>query len=717
MASTLEIVEAGRKLRELGDFSAEDEAKLAAAEARISASVDAGRRLLADDQLSFDDFKKLKKAEITLGLRQPEGPGFGESAKRIAANPAAAAKVAGNLATKTSGRLATGIGQLARSAVRAVATPVRSAKAAKQLASETAQELASPEGVAAAIRGVADVTGLGGQGALQGLRLQALRKGIKISDADLKDFAEFEDARQRARKGKALGAGQLVGGFLLGGGRTAAGAAARGAGAAGAVTASQGGSPEDIVTAGLAGAALPGVAQGTGKLAGLASRPVTTRFPGAEGSAARAALGRIVENPEDVGRTVSQIGSRTGEPASLAAGLPEAEAAKFGQTVAVGAPETQQAIAAAVRRSTSGQGKRIVRKAGPTASADDIRTAANDRLDRVLQTQDRFGNKGLNLGSRSIPIPLNDVKRFSENPFFGSLPSVVRRKFGHAIDKKKSAVITLSQLDETRRAFDTSATRSTDSGKSFLDASGRIRELGIAKAPRYGEELAIFAEQQFRADAVKLGRAALSKSKTAKDTVKKAERLGKEAESLFDISARKRAKASRQGFVEGANSVIVSRAGRGPKASTALLRELVDSSEFKQKIASAFGGREAAGLVRTARADLKRTTALGIAGAAARQGAREALSNANLVNRVIEGSIIAGGKASGGFQATFAERLITALSVPKNVARRMARDALDPAQAPKLIKRLKARKVNDKQIVDLYRRSAIEAGIPVGEEQ
>lgn len=708
MPSLVETVELGRRLKAAGRLNDEDMANLAGAEAQLGAAVDKGRSSLTRDDFTFDDYKRLKRAETALGRRQPEGPGFVEAAGRIAAQPREAAGEAAQLGAKAGVNLARAGGAAFKGAAQAAAHPVATARAAGKAIAETAQDISTPEGALAAVRGVADITGLGAEAAKLGLRAQALRTGAQVSEQDIRDYAEFEDEKQRAQHGKALATGQLIGGAVLGGGRTLTGAAARAAGASAGVTASEGGTPEEIVAAGLTGAALPAAVTGVGRGVAIAARPLTSRLPGAEGPAARAALARIVKNPAAVEAERLRIsGATPGAPASLVEALPDEQAAKLGHVAAVGAPETAATLQAATQRVVreAGEGVAQAAEAGTVPrAAEAVREEASDKLTRLLRKEDKLGRPGTSLAARPVTLPQALTDSFSENGIIGSLPVAIRKKFSTVGASK----LPLDDVDKIRRIFDKVARSSPEKGQAFRDAADAVEEAASGQVKEYGRGLQDYARAQRRADGIEEGRAAFG-SPTG-EAAARADRLRTEAVKTADKEARTRAKAKFAGFAEGMRAAAAEQARSGA-GTPALAKALAGNRNLRSALNRAFGAPEGARLAGVGEMQAKRIGAAGIAATAATRRAQTALNNANVVERVIEGAIISGGRASGAFQASFVEKLITGFAVPPNVAKRMARMAVDPKAAPKLVRDLQKLGVRKEQIADAYRRAGVEAGI------
>lgn len=702
-----------------------------------SGDITALRERFARGDLPFEDWRRLKALETKAGIRKQDGPGVTESFDLIGRHPRAAAaavpRVLADAAREAPGAVAKGAGDflnLLRTAPAGIRdTAKRTYAAARkiganpQLAARIAVSTdAIPRALEAELRGIG--SGAGGLGDVVQELGQAA--GERLSGAkpstprELAERAQYERERAAASNPEAFVGGQLFGGTAAFRKLTPAaevgkpvanitrGAAAGGA-AAGSQASLEGRDVGEALAAGAAGGAvIPAAARG----GQFALRPITDRLRSTQAAertlayrsgdgfarALKNANGKPLANTARIAGSDSAGGLRnrrlgfekeTARAPNIAEIVSKEAAQEIGETAGRGGARAARVITEAANEapvSRQGNLRRVIQRGRPEIAEPNLarrQKASMDRFmsargrDKVIFTRDEAGTLLRDPGIRRI--------------IAGSTPKAFER-FANAASKGGETVeISLRDVDNIRRVLNKAANAGGEALR-FRDVGDHIRSIATESVPAYDSALGEFAGRARTIEGLPIG---------SKVSVTPSAEF-RQAFANADVR-------SKAGVRAGARGELLNKADT-PQGAARLSRSLAEDERLRANLRAAFGDQEAGRLRAAGAAEHAAGERLATAGIAA-QGARRAAENADEIARVIEGVTVLGGRASGGFVAHFATRLVENFRIPPTAAHKLAEMAVDRKNVDRVIERLHAAKVRDEDIANLFQQSAAAAGV------
>ena len=167
----------------------------------------------------------------------------------------------------------------------------------------------------------------------------------------------------------------------------------------------------------------------------------------------------------------------------------------------------------------------------------------------------------------------------------------------------------------------------------------------------------------------------------------------------------------------GARSELTHVAGESPASATRLAQSMAEDPGLQRRIAAALDAGEAERLRRLGESVTSSTRRLAEAAPSpSSQAHTRALENAETIQQVIRGTVIAAGRWSGAFLGNFTNNLVQRMRLSKKAARKLAEMATDPVNADKVIRQMQRAGLSSDEVAQIYRDAAVAAGIQIGRD-
>lgn len=526
---------------------------------------------------------------------------------------------------------------------------------------------------------------------------------------------------RRARQALTMRGGQPVRNVA----RSAAGSAAAG-GTAAAIESDL--DPETTLrgaaAGGIAGPLFGGVIRGFGEVGGAVRRRVSpdraaqsamlrrlvaTRNANAGPDAPRVTAAEIAEDLQSRAR---EFQSTTGRAPRLVELLDEDEARELADVVRLGRSGSAR-MRAAEREAGEARSENIartIRRGDPDVSATEQTEIRDQVMDRIMG---RIADAPVDLtpaDARLLTTP--EVRQALGSTNFGRLleridPDALGDTAVPATGAERVGRLTIRELDDIRQAL---AARGNAPGfaRVFRNLADEVGEIGRRTVPEYGEALDEFAERSTGIEGIRRGRAVTTQGDTEEFI----------AQLRPDVAARESGLGQRGAFARtagaraGARTRLAEQAGEGPEAAARTVRDLAESPDLARRVEATLGPEEAARLRRSGAAELRGARSLSLATPRIRTLSQE---DSAAVNEAIRGIVLAGGRASGAFQAVAARSLLSYVDGNAARADRLARALTDPDMADAAIGRLRQLGASSEDIRRIYTNATRAAGITAGD--
>jgi hypothetical protein len=172
----------------------------------------------------------------------------------------------------------------------------------------------------------------------------------------------------------------------------------------------------------------------------------------------------------------------------------------------------------------------------------------------------------------------------------------------------------------------------------------------------------------------------------------------------------------RTGVRQGARAALTEAAGESPAGAARTALRMAEDPGLQTRIATALGAGEQRRLATLGQSVVESSRRLAEAApGGASLAATRAQENAEGIQRVIQASVVATGRFSGGFIGNFVNAIVQRTRLSRAAARRLAELATDPARAHMVIARLRRAGVESEAILRMYQDAAAAAGILAGQ--
>lgn len=168
------------------------------------------------------------------------------------------------------------------------------------------------------------------------------------------------------------------------------------------------------------------------------------------------------------------------------------------------------------------------------------------------------------------------------------------------------------------------------------------------------------------------------------------------------------------GVRTGARGALAAKAGESPASAVATARAVAENPGLQRRLTVALGGSEAGNLEQVGAVATRAAQNLAAAAPRKSEAQLRASAQAQEVQEIISGLIIAGGRFSGAFLANFVNNITQRTKMSKGVATRLAEMATDPENAHIFISRMKAAGIREDELLHWYQAAAGASGIFTG---
>ena len=467
---------------------------------------------------------------------------------------------------------------------------------------------------------------------------------------------------------------------------------AAGGGAAGVVTeANLGGDAEDIAKAGAVsavGSPLAGaVIRAGGKTVG-AARSIVDKNSNAGFRALARALSKEGKrvSPEQLQKRADELRATRGRPATVAEIVGERGGQDIAEAVQSGTRAQETLLTAAEKRASELQDN-----LGSAIERGRVTTGKPRLLERRGASMDAFMRK---FGDRPVELDTGDLEVLLDPDASRVLPRKVKQAL-FDLEDEGGGTLTLRQMEDIRGAFRDAGKGKGENVRVFNELKKAVEDVTSSQVPEFGAAIGEFARRSATAQGVGVG-----------------QKIRSAGTREFEQLAERANPAQAAGLRVGARTALANEARKGPSQAASLVDSLAEDAGFARRL-SAVDADEASRLQILGKNEKEalRSVAGTVRGTKIKSAAQEDVDNAKTF---IETLVLSSGRASGGFQANFASKLVQRFKVPPTAAQKLAKAVTDPERTDEVIRILNNVGVTPTQVQEIAQAASRAAGRTAG---